>query len=276
MTPYYANNGHIPQDYHMHSDLSCDSDFTMAEMCQTALNRGILEIAFTEHYDLNPNDSCNTFYNPTRYFETLEAARREFGPQGLTIRAGVELGEFHCYRDTIQPVLETWPYDVVLGSLHWVGENLMFDPQYFRTHPAHEAVPAYFAELEMMVRGGGFDVLSHPDVIKRIAYEVYKGFDIAEWEDAVRPVWQACIESGIGIEINTAGLRLNVDETHPSLLALRWYRQMGGELLTIGSDSHRPQHVGFGLSRALDLARRAGFTRLCSYERRQVTRWIEI
>jgi histidinol-phosphatase (PHP family) len=113
-------------------------------------------------------------------------------------------------------------------------------------------------------------------VFKRTAYTVYGHFDIGEWQDAVRPVWQACIETGIGIEINTAGLRWKVEQVHPALDALCWYHEMGGELLTIGSDSHRPKQVGFGLSQALDLARAAGFTRLCSYERRQVTRWITI
>jgi histidinol-phosphatase (PHP family) len=89
-------------------------------------------------------------------------------------------------------------------------------------------------------------------------------------------VWQACIAEGIGIEINTAGLRLSVKETHPSLAALRWYREMGGELLTLGSDGHRPGHVGYGLAEALDLARAAGFERVCTYEQRQVARWIAI
>jgi len=276
MTIQSRSNGHIPLDYHMHSTISCDSRATMAEMCRSALSKGIHEIAFTEHFDLHPKDSCTSFYKADQYFEKLEAARREFAPLGLTIRAGVEVGELHRYADRVEPVLEAWPYDVVLGSLHWVGDDIVFDTDFFRAHTPYETITAYFTELAAMVRRGGFDVLAHPDVFKRTAYAVYGYFEIGEWEDWVRPVWQTCIEQGIGIEINSSGLRLPVGQAHPSLKALCWYREMGGELLTIGSDSHRPEHVGYGLTTALDLAREAGFTQLCSFERRHVARWIAI
>lgn len=271
-----SRNGFIPHDYHMHSTASCDCRATMAEMCQSALRRGIPEIAFTEHFDPKPEDICAGFYDPAAYFDALFAARQTFGPQGLTIRAGVEVGEMHRYRDVVQPVLEAWPYDIVLGSLHWSGENSVFDEDYFRRTPPETAIPAYFGELAEMVRGGGFDVLAHADVFKRIAYRVYGRLNIADWEDGVRSVWAACISGGVGIEINTAGLRVEVGETHPALEALRWYRAMGGELLTIGSDSHRPAHVGHGLAEALDLAREAGFSRVCRYENRRVVGWVEI
>jgi histidinol-phosphatase (PHP family) len=276
MTHSSSLNGHIPHDYHMHSDISCDCKATMSEMAQAALNLGISEIAFTEHFDRKPEDLCAGFYRPDAYFQRLEAARSKFGPQGLTIRAGVEVGEMHIYRDEVQPVLERWPYDFVLGSLHWVGDNSVFDNAYFTATPAEEAIPAYFSELVTLVRGGGFDVLAHPDVFKRTTTTVYGGFDIAEWEGLVRDVWRACIETGIGIEINTAGLRTSAGQPHPPLTALHWYREMGGELLTVGSDSHYPRDVGYRLDTALDMARAAGFTRLACYEQRHVVSWTAI
>ncbi len=266
----------VPLDYHMHSNASCNSRASMAEMCRSAMSRGIYEVAFTEHFDLNPADWCTRYYKPEVYFERLAAARQELAPHGMTIRAGLEVGEIHRWGDEIRPVLAAWPYDVVLGSLHWVDGNSVFDAEFFRTHTEEETIRAYFIELERMVRVGGFDVLSHPDVIKRVAYTVYGHFDIAMWEDVVRPVWQACIEMGIGIEINSAGLRIEVNEMHPAIEALRWYREMGGELLTLGSDGHRPEHVGYGLPSVVEIARRAGFDHVCSYENRQVVRQIAI
>ncbi len=275
-TPSSRANGRIPHDYHMHSNASCDSQATMAQMCQSALDKGIYEIAFTEHFDPKPDDPCFDFYDPAAYFDNLEAARRMFEPLGLTIRAGVELGEYHLFHAQHDPVLAAYPYDVALGSLHWIGDTMVFDEALFRGHAPRDIYAAYFTELAALARFGGFDVLSHPDVFKRAAFEVYGQFEIAEWEDMVRPVWQACIDNGIGIEINTAGLRLAVNEAHPGPASLRWYREMGGELLTIGSDGHRPEHVGYRLDTALAMARAAGFTRLCCYERRQVAGWIEI
>ena len=269
-------NGHITQDYHTHSEISCDGRSTMVEMCRAALRQGITEIAFTDHFDMHPKDSCTGFYKPDMYFEKLAAARQTFAPQGLTIRAGVEVGEYHIYHDGVKPVLEAWPYDFVLGSLHWVGDDLMFDRAYFRAHTPQEAIAPYFTELLKMVRFGGFDVLAHADVFKRVAYEIYQRYDAREWEDLIRPVWQACIEQGIGIEINTAALRRDIGQIHPSLDALRWYREMGGELLTFGSDGHEPDQVAYGFGTARDLALAAGFTRVCCYENRQVVRWIVI
>jgi histidinol-phosphatase (PHP family) len=271
-----STNGRFPHDYHMHSDVSCDTRVTMPEMCRAALKLGIAEIAFTEHFDLHPKDSCTGFYKPSVYFEKLDAARREFAPAGLTIRAGVEVGEYHRYHTVVQPVLAAFPYDIVLGSLHWVGDDVMFDSTYFRTRTPLEAITPYFTELLAMVRFGGFEVLAHVDVFKRVAYTVYGQYDVCEWEDLIRPVWQACIEQGIGVEINTAALHWEIEQTHPPLDALRWYREMGGELLTFGSDGHRPDHVGYGFETARDLALAAGFTRVCGYEKRQVVRWIAI
>ncbi|HML24039.1 MAG TPA: histidinol-phosphatase HisJ family protein [Aggregatilinea sp.] len=270
------SNGHFPMDYHMHTHHSCDARDSMTTMAQAALAQGIHEIAFTEHFDPKPEDICAGSYDPAPYFAELEEVRQQFAPQGLTIRAGLEVGEYHLYADTIQPVVDAWPYDYVLGSLHWVGDNSVFDADYFSAHTPADTASAYFTELAQLARHGGFDVLSHADVIKRTSFRVYGRFDIADWEDVVRPVWQACIDNGIGIEINTSGLRLEVGQTQPSLPALKWYHDMGGDLLTLGSDSHRPEHVGFGLAAAMDLAREAGFTRLCTYERRQVAQWIAL
>jgi histidinol-phosphatase (PHP family) len=276
MSASVSSNGHIPMDYHIHTNISCDSEATMEQMCQSALSKGIHEIAFTEHYDVHPKDSCANYYKPAAYFAKLDRARREYEPQGLTIRAGVELGETHRWREQHQAVLAAYPYDYVLGSMHWVGDESVFDEGFYRKSSPDEVIPAYFRELLEMTRQGGFDVLAHADVIKRVAHRVYDHFEIAEWEDAVRPVWQACIDQGIGIEINASGLRLSVAEVHPGLEALRWYREMGGELLTLGSDGHRPIQVGVGLDMALTVAREAGFTRVCTYEKRHVARWITI
>lgn len=248
----------------------------MTAMCQSALERGITEIAFTEHFDGHPLDICRHYYQPAQYFERLAAARERFAPQGLAIRAGVELGEPHIYHAEQVPVLDQYPYDIVLGSLHWIGNDNVFDRDYFRTHDLKSVLEAYFTELEQVVRAGGFDVLAHADVFKRAAFGVYGPQDTTNWEDWVRPVWQACIETGIGIEINTAPLRRGVPEVHPGPAMLRWYREMGGEILTLGSDAHQPDHVGWALEDAVDLARAAGFERVAIFEGRQVVRWAAI
>jgi histidinol-phosphatase (PHP family) len=266
----------IPFDYHMHSKFSCDCRVSMADMCREALRKGIPEIAFTEHFDRIRTGMCFDKYDPAAYFKGLEAARAEFGPQGLTIKAGVEVGEIHLNRGEVDAVLDAYAYDLVLGSLHWVrGENI-FERPYFEKRSHQEAAHAYFQELAEMVDGGGFTIMSHMDVLKRMGYQVYGRFDITDYEDDVRQVLAACIRRGIAPEINTSALRMAVNQAHPTIEVLRWYREMGGERLTIGSDSHNPTQLGYALDRALRMAQDAGFTTLTKYSQRQVEQNVPI
>jgi histidinol-phosphatase (PHP family) len=261
----------IPIDYHMHSTNSYDCRAPMADMCRSALQKGVAEIAFTEHFNNKPEDlGCNK-YDPERFFRDIEACRVEFEPMGLSIKAGVEVGEPHLFWNIVEPVLNSYPYDIVLGSLHWNNGDNIFERPYFQKRGNMNACAReYFAEMVDMVEVGGFNVLAHMDVFKRTGFQVFNQFDIREFEKYVRPVFAACIRQGIAPEINTSGLRLSVNQTHPTVDALRWYREMGGELLTIGSDSHRPEHIAHGFDIAMDMAREAGFTQVTRFAARKV------
>jgi histidinol-phosphatase (PHP family) len=266
----------IPFDYHMHSTNSCDCRASMADMCRSAIDKGIFEIAFTEHFNRKPEDMCYEKYNPDQFFKDIEKCRIEFGPQGLTIKAGCEVGEMHLYHGAVHDVLNTYPYDIILGSLHWNRGESVFERSYFNKRDVKTIGKQYFEEMVEMIEVGGFNILSHLDVFKRMGYQVYQRFDIRELEDYVRPVFAACIKQGIAPEINTSALRMSVCQSHPTIDALRWYREMGGELLTIGSDSHRPDHIGFGLDQAITIAKEVGFTHLTKFKDRKVQELVAI
>jgi histidinol-phosphatase (PHP family) len=258
----------IPHDYHMHSNFSCDCDSPMAAMCRSAISRGLREIGFTEHHDLHPGDPHRNWFKPQGWWAELARCRAEFAGQ-LTIRAGVEIGEPHIYAAEAQALLAQLPFDYVLGSLHWVGSDSVFDTAYFRTRPAEAAYLAFFEELEQMTRTADFDILSHLDVPVRTAYAVYGGYDPQPYEEAIRPVLRNCIERGIALDLNTAALRRPIQVMTPGLTILRWYAQMGGERITLGSDAHRPEHVGNHLEVALQLAQEAGLRYVTQFEQRQ-------
>ncbi len=258
-----------PIDYHTHTNHSWDCRIPMPEMIRAAMDIGLKEIAFTDHFDQFDESLRRPKYNAAVYFETLNVCRAEFEPGGITIRAGVEVGEPHLHSELVRPVLEQSPYDVVLGSLHFAEGLSMSDATFFQKYPLQEAMKRYFGEMVEMVRKGGFDLLAHLDFPKRRAYKVYGRFDLREFETEVREVWQACIENNIGIEINTAGLRHDVNQLHPTVEALTWYREMGGDILTIGSDAHRPADVAAGTNLALEAALMAGFDSVTSFEGRQ-------
>jgi histidinol-phosphatase (PHP family) len=258
-------------DYHVHTDNSFDCKVPMAEMCAAALRAGVSEIAFTDHFNNHLMDIDLGYYDPERYFANVEQCRAQF--PNLMIRTGIEVGEPHRWGRKILPVLERYPYDVVLGSLHWIGNHNMFDPNYFRAYPQSRAFGNYFAELVEMIRHGGFDILAHVDLPKRVGFDVYGDFDICQHEDRMRAIWQACIENDITPEINTKGIRCSVAELHPTLDALRWYAEMGGRRLTLGSDAHHPNNVGDNFGMARHTASESGLTHVCRFERRQIVGW---
>lgn len=258
-------------DYHVHTDNSYDSKVPMIEMCAQAIKIGITDIAFTDHFNNHLLDIDLGFYDPDRFFDDIDFCRAKF-PE-LNILAGIEVGEPHRWGRKVRPVLEHYPYDLVLGSLHWIDKENMFNAHYFRANPAEQAYSRYFAEMVKMIEHGGFDVLAHVDLPKRVGYDVYGEFSAHAYEDAIRPVWQACIDHHITPEINTKGLRLPINQLHPTTEALRWYVEMGGQRLTIGSDSHRPDSIGHGLEMARQSALNAGLMYICQFRQRQIVGW---
>ena len=258
-------------DYHVHTDNSYDSKTPMLQMCERAVMVGVQEIAFTDHYNNHLLDIDLGFYQADRYFNDIELCRARF-PQ-LTILAGVELGEPHRWYKKTQPVLARYPYDIVLGSVHWVGRDNMFDSNYYWARSADAAYTRYFAEVVAMVNYGGFDVLAHIDLPKRVGFDIYGEFDSSTYEESIRAIWQACIDHHITPEINTKGLRIGVNQLHPTPDALRWYVEMGGKNITIGSDTHHADSLSSlapQIEAAQDSARAAGLTQSCQFARRQI------
>jgi len=176
---------------------------------------------------------------------------RRFGSR-LTIRAAIEVSEPHVHPEKAGPVLNKYEWDFVLGSLHWIQPN----------------INTYLDDF--MTYAGDFDILSHIDYPSRYNQHIHGGaYDIAEYEDTIREVLRAVIARGKGIEINTSPWRKGLADPNPPAIVIKWYRELGGEILTLGSDSHAPKDVGAGIDRAMAIAKDAGFTRIATFEKRK-------
>jgi len=257
----------IPHDYHLHSHYSCDCQSTMAEQCASAVAKGIPEIGISDHYDLIPLDECAGYFKLAEWAAEIDQVKAEFAER-LILRAGIELGEPHIYQAETQALLQQYPFDYALGSLHWVGDEVVFDPAYFE-RPADEAFGLFFEELERMTRVGGFDVLSHFDVVVRRGLPIYGEYEPRRYEDTIRAVLKNCIERGIALDINSQGLRGRCQVLTPNVEVLKWYVELGGERVTLGSDAHNPADIGADLEAALDAARAAGLNYVTQFERRE-------
>ncbi len=255
---------HIPHDYHIHSSFSFDCQMSLEQICERAIALGIPEICITDHVDFVPGDPSTGYFQPEAYFAAIEACREKFGDR-LTIRAGAEMGEPHRFPYESEILADEYPFDFILGSLHWVQDEMVLQREYFTHRSPQEAYIAYFTELHTMVRVGGFDVLGHLDVVKRYGFDVYGTFDPQEFEEPIREVLRACVEVGIGLEVNTSTLRRPVHQPSPTLTVLKWYREMGGEIVTLGSDAHELAHIGYALADMVALLKAAGFTHVTSF-----------
>jgi histidinol-phosphatase (PHP family) len=257
----------IPQDYHIHTAFSPDSSAAPEGLCRRALELGIPEIGFSEHWDVVPYEKDIRYLQPLPWYAEIERLRGLFAGQ-LTLRAGIEIGEAHLYPTDAAWVLSQAPFDYVLGSLHYVGEHLMFSEAYFCQHSADEVYSAYFAELEKMVRVADIDIVAHFDVPARVAKPII-GYDPTRYEDAIRAVLKIVIQRGLALDVNVAGLRKPSRVISPDPLILGWYAQMGGERVTLGSDAHALDHLGLNLDKAIQAIQDAGLTQVTQYEKRQ-------
>jgi histidinol-phosphatase (PHP family) len=260
-------------DYHVHTNFSCDSEASMESMCQAALKLGMREIAITDHADFEPRDVCSGYFRPALYWRTIERCRAIFEGQ-LTIRAGVECGESHVYRRQVGDLLSAHDYDFVLGSIHWVDSRPTFDAEFFKGLTLEEGVALYFDELARLAEEGEYDVLAHVDIVRRAAYRRFghQRLDLAPHEARIRRVLRIVAERGKGIEINTGYVRKGMGDPGPSVEMLRWFREEGGRIVTLGSDGHKPRQVGSAFDQGVRALRQSGFDRPTTFERRQIVR----
>jgi len=238
----------------------------MADMCRAAIEKGIPEIGFSDHYDLIPEDPCYGFYRADAWWKDLEDCRKEFSG-ALHIRAGIEVGEPHRFPETVAKLAADHDWDFVMGSSHWVGDTLIFDPAYYK-RSKHEAYADYYQELIHLVQQGSINILAHIDIIKRSGFDYYGPYDPEAHEAELRTILRICAEREIALEINTSTLRRSIMEPSPTHKILSWFREEGGKWVTLGSDAHEPDEVGFGLEKAMQAVSIAGFKTLASYVRR--------
>ena len=268
-------------DLHVHSFCSIDGQASIGAYARRAAALGYREVGFCEHVDLDPRDQDYGYLDMSRYQQEIAAARL-LEPR-VILRQGVELSYQSRREDEIRAWLADRPWDFVVTSVHLVdyadGWAIISEPvttgTYFATHSQRLAYEPYFEELLRAAQSGLGDVIGHFDLVKRFGVQHYGPFEPESFQEEIRNVLRAAIDSGVALEVNTSGLRQLPGEPYPGLTVLQWYRELGGELLTFGSDTHRLDSLGAGVPEAMALAQTAGFRAYATFEKRQV-RWHDL
>ena len=255
----------LPLDAHLHTDLSPDSDVPIDAYGRQAIERGIPEIAITDHVDFEPAAPAYDFAPFAIRERVVREAAERWADRGLAIRFGVEITWDRRFADDIRDHLGRHAYDFVIGSVHVYRDSPYAAPNvagWVAGRSLADIVAPYFDEVEAGARSGLFDAMGHIDFIKRYLAPHVTAADLAGAPELYEPILHALVESGTALEINTSGLRQVANETYPSPAIVARYRALGGRSVTVGSDAHRAEAFAWGLDDGYAAVRAAGFDAL--------------
>jgi histidinol-phosphatase (PHP family) len=252
----------LPLDTHLHTNLSPDADVPIDVHARLAVERGIRELAITDHVDFDPRAPAYAFTSFTDRERQVREAAERWAEHGLAIRFGVEVSYESRCEDEIRDWLRRHPHDFTIGSVH-ISPDSPYKADavasWVQGRSLPEIVAPYFGEITAAARSGMFDTIGHLDFVKRYLVPHVMPEELAAAPELYEPMLAALVESGTALEVNASGLRQLARETYPSAAIVARYRELGGRDVTIGSDAHRSEWFAYGLGVAYRDAARAGF-----------------
>ncbi|MCI8515089.1 MAG: histidinol-phosphatase HisJ family protein [Lachnospiraceae bacterium] len=257
-------------DCHLHSDFSSDSQTPVAEQIERAIALKIPQICLTDHHDLDmPEDLMPFLLDTETYFHTLGELQKTY--QGkIRIRIGVELGLQPHLGPDYQTYVKKYPFDYIIASTHLIHRMDPYYPSYFEMYTEKEAHRIYFEEvIKNLSVFSDFDALGHLDYIVRYGPGKNSHYCWQDFDDQIDVILNFLLEHDIALECNTAGYKAELGHPNPTEGILMRYRELGGEKITLGSDAHFPEHVGFAFSSIGEVLKRCGFRYYTVYEERQ-------
>ena len=253
-------------DFHMHSHVSFDGRDTGINMAKAAMKTGLKEICFTDHMDYDPLNPANILHfalaDYNKEYDELEIP-------GLIIRRGFEFGMLPDNREQFQKDIALWTWDFVIGSVHFVDNLDVYFSEYWEGKTPYYAILRSFEDTLTCVKNhDDFDVLGHLTYLakcdanpekKPILYEAYR--EVAD------EIMKILVRKGKGMEINTSGIdRCGVYLPDP--VFLRRFKELGGEIVTVGSDAHHSDRVGQCCREACEIVQEI-FGYVCTFAQRK-------
>jgi len=262
---------HPISDYHIHTYLCGHADGKPEEYVQKAIDLGLEEVGFSDHAPLvSHRDPTITmdFDELPIYQKMLEDVREKF-KEKIKVKIGIEADYIPGYEQKTKEILNSYPYDFVIGSVHFI-KNWAFDnpreKKGWQEANTDFIYRQYYECLRESAKSGMFDIMAHVDLVKKFGHR-----PTSDMADEIEKTAKVFKETGVVIEINTSGLRKPVEEIYPSLSALSIYCKFGIPV-TFGSDAHRASEVGMDFDKALYLVKAAGYQEYVLFEKRKISK----
>ena len=256
-------------DYHLHSQFSADSEMTMEQLCQTAIDQGLDEIAITDHHDIDYQDDTIEFLiDKEKYLKEIEKFQQKYKGQ-LKIKKGIEMGlQPHILQEAKQYLAAD--FDFIIGSFHTAEKSDLYNGDFFEGYKQWEAYLSYLKNVLKVVENyDKYSVIGHLDIIRRYG-DFKKQPDLMENKESanlIREILKVIIKKDRGLEVNTSGYRIDGENPLPSFEILKLYYQLGGEILTIGSDSHNTEDITNKFDYTISRLKDIGFEKLTTFSK---------
>lgn len=260
----------IQADMHMHTWFSTDSEACPRDMADEAVRKGLKTICFTDHFDKDDLEwGEEGIFDVDAYFVEMQKLQEEYAGK-LNIRIGIELGLRTYLKDYYEELTKKYPFDFVIGSVHNVPYKKDAEGNILYTDPAAEKLftdrtdkEAYRLMMETTLENvrtsDCFQALGHLDYVVRYGKSRKKEYSYTDYADIIDEILKLLIEKEKGLEVNSAGLKYGLPFAHPHPDVLKRYRELGGEIITIGADAHKPEHIAYDFAKAEEILKSCGF-----------------
>lgn len=262
-------------DVHTHSDNSFDAHSTAEEICISAVNKGLYAVAVTDHCEApmikyGYNEEFGDFNKTVPLsFTQAKRAKEKFDGK-IKVLCGIELGEPMHDTECTKKALSFGKFDFVLASLHNLRNMNDFYYIDFNNCSVSEILKLYFNELAETATFADFDSLAHLTYPLRYIFEKTGEYpDLSPYQSVIDDIYKTLISNNKALEINTSGLFKPIGRALPDEIQIKHYRELGGDLITLGSDAHCAGDVGKGIEEGAKLAVKCGFKNYVIFQERK-------
>ncbi len=264
----------ITCDLHTHSFFSSDSRANPEDMLSHAERLGLTTLCITDHFDPeyqkdNPGDYTFIF-DPKEYFKHMGPLKE--ATNGL-LKYGIEFGMRPGRKDLnelMHSIYVEYPFDHTLGSIHLLNDKDPFYENFWEGKTVHDVMKLYFDTMYASITEfNDYDTLAHFDYICRYIPKNHeeKSYNYEDHKDVIDGILSHIIKKDKALEINTKGIYSTFGSIHPIRPVLMRYKELGGKLITVGSDAHTPNAIGGGLMEAEELLRSCGFRSVYTFDK---------